>query len=265
MKKILLSLLMLCTTICAWSYGTKTITLYCEAGGFDADASWKTTDSETGIYVAAPKAESILCWQVDKYKPLQLIVPDGYIITGVKFNYLNKSYLEALGISSSSSINTCDNLALNAESNIWEQKGGAFSRITSIRFRSTEAPAYVTFVTITYHKHTFTHDEAVAATCVAPGKKESWTCSDCGRTYYDEKGAREVAAAEDLILPVDPTNHAESLEEHARVEATCIKAGTCSTGIATSAARTSRMKAAPVNCQAMSWCCPSTPRTMPQR
>ena len=225
MKKILLSLLMLCTTICAWSYGTKTITLYCEAGGFDADASWKTTDSETGIYVAAPKAESILCWQVDKYKPLQLIVPDGYIITGVKFNYLNKSYLEALGISSSSSINTCDNLALNAESNIWEQKGGAFSRITSIRFRSTEAPAYVTFVTITYHKHTFTHDEAVAATCVAPGKKESWTCSDCGRTYYDEKGAREVAAAEDLILPVDPTNHAESLEEHARVEATCIKAG----------------------------------------
>ena len=224
MKKILLSLLMLCAALSAWSqttYTTNTITLDYK----DCDESYITTNAETGIYVKAPKADNIACWQADKYDKLQLVVPDGYVITAVKINYLNKSYLEALGISSSSSINTCDNLALNAESNIWEQKSGAFSRLTSIMFRSTEAPAYVTFVTITYHKHTFTHDEAVAATCVAPGKKESWTCSDCGRTYYDEKGAREVAAAEDLILPVDPTNHAESLEEHARVEATCIKAG----------------------------------------
>ena len=222
MKKIILSFLMLCAALSAWSqttYTTKDVTLYYK----DCDDTYKTTNAETGIYVTANKAEDIACWQVDKYNSLQLVVPDGYVITAVKFNYLNKSYLEALGISSSSSINTCDNLVLNGET--WEQKDGAFSRITSIKFRSTEAPAYVTFVTITYHKHTFTHDEAVAATCVAPGKKESWTCSDCGRTYYDEKGAREVAAAEDLILPVDPTNHAESLEEHARVEATCIKAG----------------------------------------
>ena len=219
---------MLCAALSAWSqttYTTNTITLDYKDCDESYNESYKTTNAETGIYVTAPKADNIACWQVGNSNSLQLVVPDGYVITGVKINYLNKSYLEALGISSSSSINTCDNLALNAESNIWEQKGGAFSRITSIRFRSTEAPAYVTFVTITYHKHTFTHDEAVAATCVAPGKKESWTCSDCGRTYYDEKGAREVAAAEDLILPVDPTNHAESLEEHARVEATCIKAG----------------------------------------
>ena len=215
-------MIMLCTMVSAWSYGTKTITLYCEAGGFDADASWKTTDSETGIYVAAPKAESIPCWQVDKYKPLQLIVPDGYIITGVKFNYFNKSYLEDHGISSSS-INLCDELVLNGE--IWEQKDGAFSRFNKISFRSNDAPAYVTSITVTYHKHTFTHNSALAATCMETGKKESWTCSDCGHTYYDDKGAKEVAKAEDLILPIDPTNHVEVLVEHARVEATCIKEG----------------------------------------
>lgn len=171
MKKIILSLLMLCTIVSAWSqttYTTNTITLDYD----DCDESYKTTNAETGIYVTAPKADNIACWQVGKYDKLQLVVPDGYVITAVKINYLNKSYLEALGISSSSSINTCDNLALNAESNIWEQKSGAFSRLTSIMFRSTESPAYVTYVTITYHKHTFTHDEAVAATCVAPGKKD---------------------------------------------------------------------------------------------
>ena len=212
---------MLCAALSAWSqttYTTNTITLDYD----DCDESYITTNAETGIYVKAPKADNIACWQVDKYNPLQLEVPDGYIITGVKINYLNKDYLEAQGITGSS-IDICDKLVLNGET--WEQKDGAFSRITMIRFRTATGTAYVRSVTITYHKHTFTHDEAVAATCVAPGKKESWTCSDCGRTYYDEKGAKEVAAAEDLILPVDPTNHAESLEEHARVEATCIKAG----------------------------------------
>ena len=107
MKKILLSMIMLCTMVSAWSYGTKTITLYCEAGGFDADALWKTTDSETGIYVKAPKADNIACWQVGNSNSLQLVVPDGYVITGVKINYLNKSYLEALGISSSSMLLLC--------------------------------------------------------------------------------------------------------------------------------------------------------------
>lgn len=213
---------MLCTTVSAWSqttYSTQTITLRYE----DCDESYKTTDSGTGIYVSATKANDVDgCWKVEKLSPLQMEVPDGYIITGVKINYLNKDYLEAQGITGSS-IDICDKLVLNGET--WEQKDGAFSRITMIRFRTATGTAYVRTVTITYHKHLFTHNSAVAATCVAPGNKESWTCSDCGHTYYDEKGAKEVAKAEDLILPIDPTNHPDALEEHARTEATCIKDG----------------------------------------
>ena len=226
MKRILfLSLFLLYTAMSAWSqttYTTNTITLDYDDCDESYNESYKTTDSGTGIYVSAPKAESIPCWQVDKYYPLQLIVPDGYIITGVKFNYFNISYLETHGISSSS-INLCGELVLNGET--WEQKDGAFSRFNKISFRSNDAPAYVTSVTITYHKHTFTHNEGVDATCVATGKKESWTCSDCGRTYYDEAGANEVAKAEDLILPIDPTHHPEPLEENAGVDATCVKDG----------------------------------------
>ena len=58
MKKIILSLIMLCTTVSAWSqtsYATQTITLNYD----DCDESYKTTDSGTGIYVSAPKANAV--------------------------------------------------------------------------------------------------------------------------------------------------------------------------------------------------------------
>ena len=221
MKKILLSLLMLCTALSAWSYGTKTITLYFEAGGFDAYASWKTTDSETGIYVSAPKANDVDgCWKVEKFSPLQMEVPDGYVITGVEFDYFSESYLKARGVNSSGSIDNCDNLALNGQR--WEQKDGAFSRITMIKFRCMNTSAYVRSVTITYHKHTFTHHGAVAATCVATGMKEYWECSDCGHIYSNESGASEATMAS---LVIAATNHKDSMREIAEVPATCVEKG----------------------------------------
>ena len=67
--------------------------------------------------------------------------------------------------------------------------------------------------------------ETKAATCTETGIKESWTCSDCGHTYYDEKGASEVAKVEDLIQSVDPTNHGDKLTEVASKNATIYEEG----------------------------------------
>ena len=211
---------MLCTAMSAWSqatYSTQTITLDYD----DCDESYKTTDSGTGIYVSAPKANDVDgCWKVEKLYPLQMEVPDGYVITGVEFDYFSESYLKARGINSSGSIDNCDKLALNGQR--WEQKDGAFSRITMIRFRCMSTSAYVRSVTITYHKHTFTHHGAVAATCVATGMKEYWECSDCGHIYSNESGASEATMAS---LVIAATNHKDSMREIAEVPATCVEKG----------------------------------------
>ena len=84
---------------------------------------------------------------------------------------------------------------------------------------------FVESVTVTYHKHNLTHNKAVAATCVETGKMETWTCSDCKRTYFDNECTFEVPNENMLIQDIDPTNHPEALEEHAGVEPTCTTAG----------------------------------------
>ena len=204
MKKILLSLLMLCTMVSAWSYETKTATLLFS----DHDTSWKTTDSESGIYVTEAKADGYDCWVVDKYNPFRISVPAGYVVTKVKFNFLPSSYAD-----SSRSIDICKSTAFSTTDNeTWEQKDGALSYINMIDFRATNM-AYVSFVTVTYHKHDLNHKEAVAATCAATGNKEFWECQDCGHIFYNNTCTREVANEEDLILPIDPTNHAGGLKE----------------------------------------------------
>ena len=195
---------------------TNSITLYFK----NCDASYQTTDSESGIYVTEAKADGYDCWVVDKYNPFRISVPAGYVVTKVKFNFLPSDYAD-----SSRSIDICKSTAFSTTDNeTWEQKDGALSYVNMIDFRATKM-AYVSFVTITYHKHDLNHNEAVAGTCVATGKKEFWKCNDCGHIYSNNTYTREVTNEADLILPIDPHNHGDKLVKTDAVAATCVSEG----------------------------------------
>lgn len=54
------------------------------------------------------------------------------------------------------------------------------------------------------HKHELTKTDAKAATCIAEGNKEYWTCSICNKTFSDSEGKTEL---EDVVIPVDNEAH----------------------------------------------------------
>ncbi len=205
MKKIILSLLMLCTMVSAWSqttYTTQTVT--------------KTSSQSSSGKYNCDEFMIVGYLDGDKYWTKGLAVYGinaGCVITSVEF------------VMQSGTIDQCEyaNWKFDASTGKWAQDG-TFAYCQTIPF-SSSGDCQIRSVTITYHKHTFTHNEGMAATCTATGMTESWTCSDCGHTYYDNAGASEVAKAGDLVQSVDPANHSGALVEHARVEATCIKEG----------------------------------------
>ena len=207
MKKILLSLLMLCTVVSAWSYTTGSVLI-------TPDSKLPIShDDETGIEVLGYKNNlDKTSWDINSSKSIAIKMPAGYVITAVK-------------VSGRNDLIQCDNLIFNATDNVWVQNG-TFTYYEQVAFTATNATGTtVGGVTITYHKHTFTHNEGKAATCTATGMAESWTCSDCGHTYYDNAGASEVAKAEDLVLLIDPTKHTSTLEKVEGVAATCVSKG----------------------------------------
>ena len=53
------------------------------------------------------------------------------------------------------------------------------------------------------HKHTLVKTEAVDPTCTEDGKKEFWTCSECGKIFSDEAGTVEVTDESALIVPAE--------------------------------------------------------------
>lgn len=55
-----------------------------------------------------------------------------------------------------------------------------------------------------YADHKLTHHPAVAATCVAKGNVEYWSCSDCNKNYNSATGGNVVAKIETAI---DSNNH----------------------------------------------------------
>jgi len=63
-----------------------------------------------------------------------------------------------------------------------------------------------------------TKTEATAATCLTAGNKEYYTCSTCGRVYFDARGTVETTV-EDCIIP--------ALGHEAGAAATCETAQTC--------------------------------------
>ena len=67
------------------------------------------------------------------------------------------------------------------------------------------------------HTHTLSFIDSVDATCKATGLKSHWHCSDCGKNFLDEAGMIEI---EDIVIPIDPTNHAGETQVRNAVEAT---------------------------------------------
>lgn len=70
------------------------------------------------------------------------------------------------------------------------------------------------------HKHTLTHHDAVAATCIATGSVAYDECSGCHKKF-DAEG-NEI---EDVTVAINPANHTE-LAEHTAAPASCIATGT---------------------------------------
>ena len=70
--------------------------------------------------------------------------------------------------------------------------------------------------------HDMTHHAAKAATCVAEGNIEYWTCARCQKDFADKAGTREV---QNVTLPVDPDNHAGNTEVRGQKDATCTEDG----------------------------------------
>ena len=71
--------------------------------------------------------------------------------------------------------------------------------------------------------HTMTHHDAVAATCVAEGNVEYWSCSTCNKNYDSEAGGNVI---DDVTLAIDPDNHVEaSVTAHEAVAPGCVTDG----------------------------------------
>lgn len=68
---------------------------------------------------------------------------------------------------------------------------------------------------------TMQHYEKISATCTMQGTCEYWHCSECNRKYFDEKGMLLVNSDDELLIPVDPSNHLHT-------ELRGVKSSTCS-------------------------------------
>ena len=79
------------------------------------------------------------------------------------------------------------------------------------------------------HTHTLVKTEAVEATCTKDGKKEYWSCSECGKIFSDEEGTAEVT--DESTLTVTAKGHSWD-EGKVTTEPTCTETGvktyTCS-------------------------------------
>lgn len=207
MKKIIFSMIMLCTMVSAWSYETETETVTISCNGtntspFTVDGT-PSYDPEGGDY-----------WLVRSGDNLVLKVKQSYYVTSVEF--------ETIGYGR---VDECDKLKSSGK--LWVRDDGDTNYYDVITFSNYESDiAKVTSITVTYYHVCYgaTHHEAVGGTCETKGTAEYWECV-CGKKYSNEGCTSEVTDMATLATETNPTNHPDALEEHARVEATCIKDG----------------------------------------
>lgn len=196
---------MLCTTVSAWSYETKDVTI---TWGGTNDSPF--TVSGTSSY--EPSVGDY--WLVRAGNNLKLNALQGYYISEVEFETNGYSYVDE-----------CDKLTQSGKA--WVRGSDDTNYYDVITFSNIESDiTKVTAVTITYYHVCYgaTYHEAVGGTCTTKGTAEYWECV-CGKIYSNEGCTNEVTDMATLATTTEPTNHPEAMEEHARVEATCTTAG----------------------------------------
>lgn len=67
------------------------------------------------------------------------------------------------------------------------------------------------------HVHTLSFVDSVDATCKSTGILAHWHCSGCGRNFSDAAGTVEI---NNILVPIDPSNHAGGTEIRNAVKAT---------------------------------------------
>ena len=72
--------------------------------------------------------------------------------------------------------------------------------------------------------HKMTKTPAKAATCVAEGNNEYYTCSVCNKVFKDEQGNTLTTLAAETLAK-DPANHTGGTEQRGAVAASCMTAG----------------------------------------
>ncbi|MDO4822901.1 MAG: hypothetical protein Q4A08_01865 [Bacteroidales bacterium] len=204
MKKILLSMIMLCTAMSAWSYETETVTISCNG----TNTSPFTVDATT----ASDGRDAAPYWQVDDYNTLVLKAPTSYYVTKVEFTTM------------SGKVGICDKLKWY-QLNVWvSQNSDDLQYYDVITFSNPEGSiAKVTSMTVTYHRCSGTHQEAVPGTCTTKGRAEYWKC-ECGKIYSDNACNNEVTDMASLETDIDPNKHINTTHEDG-IPATCCSLG----------------------------------------
>ncbi len=72
-------------------------------------------------------------------------------------------------------------------------------------------------------KHDLEHHDTVPVSCTADGKKEYWSCKDCGKLFSDDKGKTETTESALVIKHEAGKNH--DLKKVDAKEATCYATG----------------------------------------
>ena len=205
MKKILLSLLMLCTAVSAWSYDTETVTI--SYGGTNTSPfkveGTSSYEPSVGDY-----------WLVRDGNSLKLKANQGYYVTRVEFETNGYSYVDE-----------CDKL--NQSGNAWVRGNDDTDYYDVVTFSNIETDiTKVTAVIVTYYHVCYgaTPHEAVAGTCTTGGTAAYWGCV-CGKIYSDADCTDEVTDMAELATEIDPKNHKVALTEVDAVPATCASKG----------------------------------------
>ncbi|MCI9403254.1 MAG: hypothetical protein HFF04_06245 [Oscillospiraceae bacterium] len=116
-------------------------------------------------------------------------------------NVKDKKAGEDIGINEFNSENGFANAMIYVVDGIVEKVIIETSDKCSVDGNTTEGTIGGTAATEKVCEHKLTsNNDAKAATCGAAGTKETWTCSECSKTFIDNKGTTE-ATAENKVIP----------------------------------------------------------------
>ncbi len=189
----------------AWSYETEIVTITCGS----TNTSPFTVVAQSG----SAGQEGVQYWEIRNGYNLKLKAQQSYYITKVEFAQTGDN------------VETWDKLQ-KYTARSWVRYNDDIEYYDVITFSNEESTTKVTSITVTYYHVCYgaTHHETVPGTCTTKGTAEYWECV-CGKKYCNESCTNEVTDMATLATEIDPTNHPDALEEHARVDATCLKDG----------------------------------------